>query len=96
MSIEIQDNNIEWYTGDKTVTLSFTQKKYVNKILKYAKTYSEIDVLAKNSDGSICAHIPLSWVKIFPPRKGRELTQEEKEVAKEKLRLAREKKSQNK
>lgn len=96
MSIEIQDNNIEWYTGDKTVTLSFTQKKYVSKILKYAKTYPEIDVLAKNSDGSICAHIPLSWVKISPPRKGREFTQEEKEAATERLKIAREKKLKSK
>lgn len=90
---EIQENNIEWYTGDKVVTLSFSQKKYVSKIQKAAKTHPEVKILAENSDGSICAHIPLSWVKVSPPRKSRELSEEEKQAAAERLRIAREKKS---
>ena len=91
MAADISENNIEWYTGDKTVTLSFSQKKYVSKILKAAKNNPDIDIVAQNEDGSICAHIPLSWIKISPPRKGREFSDEERAMAAERLKVAREK-----
>lgn len=90
MAADISENNIEWYTGDKTVTLSFSQKKYVSKILKAAKDNSDIDIVAQNEDGSICAHVPLSWIKISPPRKGREFSDEERAMAAERLKVARE------
>ena len=91
MAADISENNIEWYTGDKTVTLSFSQKKYVSKILKADKNNPDIDIVAQNEDGSICAHIPLSWIKISPPRKGREFSDEERAMAAERLKVAREK-----
>ena len=91
MAVDISENNIEWYTGDKTVTLSFSQKKYVSKILKAYKNNPDIDIVAQNEDGSICAHIPLSWIKISPPRKGREFSDEERAMAAERLKVAREK-----
>ena len=91
MAADISENNIEWYTGDKTVTLSFSQKKYVSKILKATKDNPDIDIVAQNEDGSICAHIPLSWIKISPPRKGREFSDEERAMAAERLKVAREK-----
>lgn len=90
---EILQNNVEWYTGDNTVTLSFTQKKYISKIKKYAKEHSDVIITAENEDGSICAHIPLSWVKISPPRKGRNFSDEERKAATERLRIARESKN---
>ena len=90
---ELSENNIEWYTGDNRVTLSFSQKKYVSKIKKYAKNNPEVEIVAESLDGSICAHIPLSWIKISPPRKGREFTEEERLAAAERLKIARENKS---
>lgn len=90
MAADISENNIEWYTGDKTVTLSFSQKKYVSKIIKADKNNPDIDIVAQNEDGSICAHVPLSWIKISPPRKGREFSDEERAMAAERLKVARE------
>ena len=95
MSIDLSENNIEWYTGDKTVTLSFSQKKYVNKIKKYAEKNSDVKIMAENEDGSICAHIPLSWIKISPPRQGREYTEEEKAAIGERFKAARAAKKEN-
>lgn len=89
---ELQENNVEWYTGDKVATLSFSQRRHVSKIMKYAESHPEVEIVAKNEDGSICAHIPVSWIKISPPRSGREFTEEEKIQAAERLRIAREKK----
>lgn len=91
---EIQENAIEWYSGDDRVCVTFTQKKFVNKVLRYAKTHEEIEIVADNEDGALCAHIPLSWIKISPPKKGREFTEEEKLAAAERLKEGRKKRNE--
>ena len=92
---DFQENVIQWYTGYKTATSSFTQKKYINRVRKLAEEYpKEVRIVAENSDGSICARFPLSWVKISPPRKPREMTEEQRAAAVERLKLARQKKKE--
>ncbi len=93
---ELLENNIEWYTGDNTVTLNFSQKRFVNKIKKYSDKNPDVEIVAENEDGSICVHIPLSWIKISPPRKGREFSDEEREAAAERLKEARKLKNKSK
>ncbi len=88
---ELQENNIEWYTGNVMATASFTQKKWVNRLKRYAEEHDDVEITAENSDGSVCAHIPVSWIKISPPRKGRKYTEEEKAEIAERFRLSREK-----
>ena len=91
------DNCIEWFTGAKKVGVTFSQRKWITKLKKYAKDYpDDVNVLAENEDGSIYAHVPLSWVKLSPPKKGREFTEEERAQAAERLRIAREKKKNGK
>ena len=63
-----QENNIEFLTGQKRVTVTFSARKWVNKIKKYGESHpDEIDYI-ENQDGSICGHIPVTWLKISPPR----------------------------
>ncbi len=82
-----QDNVIEWINGDQRVLVSFYQKKYVNKIRKLAKLYpKEITNLVNNSDGSICASIPINYIKISHPRA---MTEEQKQKAGERMRASR-------
>ena len=86
------DNCMEWITGSKVGSVTFSQRKWVSRILKYAEEYPEdIKILAQNEDGSIFAHVPIKWFKFSPPRKGREYTDEERALAAEVLRAAREK-----
>ena len=88
------DNCMEWTTGAKRGSVTFSQRKWVSKILKYAEDYPEdIKIEFQNKDGSVYAHVPISWFKLSPPRKGREFTEEEREAAAERLRVAREKKN---
>jgi len=88
------DNSFDWFTGEKIGSCTFSQKKYVNKVKKYAEEYpDDVKILAENEDGSIFVHMPVSWFKISPPRKGREFTDEEKQAAAERLRIAREKRN---
>lgn len=92
---DFQENNVQWYTGQKTVTASFTQKKFVTRFRKYLKNKVQgLQIVAQNKDGSICVRFPLSWVKISPPRKPREMTEEQRAAAVERLKLARQKKKE--
>lgn len=55
-----KENVIEWITGDDRMTVSFTQKKYINRIKNMAKTHAScVEIMAENPDGSITAHIPI-------------------------------------
>ena len=72
-----RDNGVEWYTGDDKVTVTFSQRKWVSKIKKLSVSRpDEVELVVENEDGSIVAHIPLSYVKISPPKK---VSEEQKE-----------------
>ena len=63
--MDAQDNVIEWFTGEKTARVTFTQQKYIHRIERMAKTHGEhVKILHKNKDGSIYAEIPLSAVHL--------------------------------
>ena len=57
---EIKENVIEWITGDKRVTVSLTQKRFINRVKMLAEKHPEdVEIVAENADGSLCAHLPL-------------------------------------
>ena len=81
---------LEWIHGNKTVSVTAapgSSLKY--RIMKYAGLRpEEVQVVAENKDGYVFAKIPLSWIRIAPPRK---MTPEQAEAARERLKAAREK-----
>ena len=91
---ELRDNNIEWYTQGnstaKVATGSFYQKRFVSKIRKLAQSHpDQVEITAQSTDGSICAHFPVSWVKISPPR---QMSEERRAELSERLRAVRKRK----
>lgn len=79
--IASNENVIEWLKDAKTAAVTLTQRRYITKVKKYAQSKpDECKVLAENADGSIFAHIPVSWVKISPPK---EVSEEQREKAKD-------------
>ncbi len=63
------ENAIEFITDSKRATVTFTQGRYKSRIKKLAaKRPEECQIVAENQDGSMCAHIPVEWVKISPPK----------------------------
>lgn len=85
----MNENVIEWFDGDKVITATFNQRKYVTKIKKLAENYpNEVRITDENLDGSIVAHIPLRYLKISRPPV-RELTEDQKEATRERLEKAR-------
>jgi hypothetical protein len=77
------ENVIEFYRNNNQASVTFTQGRFINKIKKYEKEYSdECQILSENMDGSIFAHIPTNWIRISPPRK---MSEEDRQAAKERL-----------
>ena len=93
---DYRENGLEWLNGQDTVTFSFSQKKYINKVKALAEKYPDkVDIYAENADGTITGKIPLNFVKISAPR---QITMDDETKANlaERLRLNREKKVKEK
>ena len=93
MSERNMENVLEFISGARTVTVSFTNQKHINRIKKlYEERKDDFKYFHENADGSICAKIPLKWIKINPGSKnGRVMTEEQKEAARVRLANARNK-----
>ena len=71
------ENGIEFIKDAKMVTVQFCQGRYKSRIKKLAEKHPEKrEILAKNPDGTLLAHIPVEWMKISPPVAGTELQRE--------------------
>ena len=78
------ENCIEWLRGEKKVSVTFSQKRMINKVLKLSKKYpGEVDIkyLPEENDGYLIAKLPLSWLNISH----RELSGEQKQAAIDRL-----------
>lgn len=82
----MRENTIEWLTGQNRVTVSLTQQKHINKVKKLAEAYEDVEIVAENADGSVCAHLPLSFIKISAPR---QVSEEQKAEMAERLNRIR-------
>ena len=95
--MENTENVLEFISGTRTDTVTFTNQKHINRIKKlYEERKDDFKYFKENTDGSVCAKIPLKWIKINPGSKeGRVMTEEQKEAARIRLANAR-KKMENK
>ena len=89
---------IEFISGTRTATVTFTNQKHINRIKKiYEERKDDFKYFKENTDGSVCAKIPLKWIKINAGSKtGRVMTEEQKEAARKRLEEARKKMNANK
>ena len=86
--MEYKENVIEWVNGDEKAALTLNREKHKTRIKKLKAQYpDEVDFII-NRDGSMFAHIPVSWVRISPPRKV-DLTDEQKQILADRMRLLR-------
>ena len=92
------ENCIEFLSGERSAVVSFTNKKHINRIKKlYEERKDDFKYFHENTDGSICAKIPLKWIKLNPGSKNRRvMTEEQKEAARVRLANARNKIGNNK
>ena len=95
--MDSSENVIDFITGERTATVTFTNRKHINRIKNiYEERKDDFKYFRENPDGSICAKIPLKWIKINPGSKeGRVMTEEQKEAARIRLQNARNKINRN-
>ena len=91
--MENMENMIEFISGTRTATVTFTNQKHINRIKKiYEERKDDFKYFKENTDGSVCAKIPLKWIKINAGSKtGRVMREEQKEAARIRLANARKK-----
>lgn len=86
---ESKENVIEFLTGESHAIVTFNQRKYVNKMKRLAAKFpKECEWIVENKDGSVCAKIPLTWIKISHPR---QVSDEQREAARDRLLNSRKK-----
>ena len=95
--MDSSENVIDFITGERTATVTFTNRKHINRIKNiYEERKDDFKYFRENPDGSICAKIPLKWIKINSGSKeGRVMTEEQKEAARIRLQNARNKINRN-
>lgn len=79
------------YCDPKVAFFSSDERKWITKIRKLAEQHpNEITILRQpeTNDGCIYARLPASWLKVMPKVK-REMSDEEKEILRERLARAR-------
>ena len=63
-------------------------KKWINKVKKLKEEHpDDVKILAENEDGSICARLPIKYLKISAPRK---VSDEQRQAASERFKKLRE------
>lgn len=83
------ENSVEFLTGDKTAAVSVTNRRFVNRLQKLfndGEHGQEMLRFTENADGSLYCVIPLSWVRISPPRK---MSEEQKQEQAARLQAAK-------
>lgn len=80
-----KENVIEWLTGQTHITVTFSEKKYINKVKKLAEKFpNEVKIKAVNKDGSIVAHLPKSALKLSVIKK-KSLSDDKRQELRERL-----------
>lgn len=95
--MDSSENVIEFITGERTATVTFTNRKHINRIKNiYEERKDDFKYFRENPDGSVCAKIPLKWIKVNPGSKeGRVMTEEQRQAASKRLAEARKKMNRN-
>ena len=89
---EIRETVYNQIAGSKIGTLFTAERKWINRIYFLQKKCPEqVQIVAKNKDGSILAHIPVSFFKLSPPR-CLDITDEQRDARKEHCKLMRDNK----
>ena len=89
---DMNENVIEWLDGEDVIAVTLHQKRFVNQVRNLAKQDKNVTILAENSDGSIFAHLPISYLKLRRNRTVNQTAEEKSEWA-ERMRQLREEKS---
>jgi hypothetical protein len=97
--LNTNENVIEFLKDQKVMTCTFSQGRFITKVKRLAEKYpEEVEIVARNNarnnDGSIVAHNPVSYLKLS--NKSRTLTDEQRAEMAERFRINELERSKNK
>ena len=79
---------LNFLNNQHSITVSFCMQKWINKVKKLKEEHpDDVKILAENEDGSICARLPIKYLKISAPRK---VSDEQRQAASERFKKLRE------
>ena len=85
-SDKVNENAIEWIKNEKTMTVTFSQPKYINRIKTLAEEKPEDIQIIVNKSNYIVAHIPVKYLQL---RKPVTYTEEQKKMYSERIKKVR-------
>ena len=63
------ENCIEFLNNQHSITVSFCMQKWINKVKKLKEQHpDDVKIIAENDDGSICAKLPIKYLKLSAPK----------------------------
>lgn len=82
---------IEWIKGRDYAGVTVPSgTAWKSKLMRYAKEHpEEVKLMVENADGSAFFHVPVNYIKCSPPR---QISEEQKEAARQRFQEMREKK----
>lgn len=76
--------------GQDYFSVDSGEQAVINRVRKLKEQYpDDVEIVAENKDGTICARVPADWVKIRP-KKHIELTDERRQELSERIKKAQE------
>ena len=89
MEAEIKETVYEHESGKDTFTITAAERWSISMVHKLKEKHpGEVQIVAENSDGSVLARMPYSWMRVSPKRKVN-LTDEQRKATSERLKRAR-------
>lgn len=79
---------VEFIDGGDHLTISTAKRKYINKIVKWAKDYPNVTYV-ENEDGSVCAKVPIDWFRFPSPKVKKNYTDEQRAMMAERAKRMR-------
>lgn len=94
--MEAYNETVAEIAGDRPYwTVSTGQRYWKFRLERLAEKHKEVELVAQNADGSVVYHVPRAFVKFQAPPK-RELTEEQRLAARERMKKLREKQTEEK
>lgn len=92
---EVRETIYEHQSGESVFTVSTQERAFISMLRKLKERRpEEVEIIAENSDGSLVAKLPVTWMKIRPPRTVN-MSEEQRAAASERMRKIIEDKKKN-
>lgn len=84
---------VERIQNDKYTNIYTSERKFINELNALKNQYPDDVIIERvNRDGSICAKVPYNWFRFVKPVTKRNMTEEQRKAASERMKKARENK----